>query len=107
MPALHVRDFRITTPLDAMYSNAALHVGVKLHNYGAQAAQGEVSATLLDDSGQVVAELPAQPVTVNAAGEASLTFQQEVLNPRKWSAETPNLYKLLLTRQHRRRGGRG
>ncbi len=97
VPDLHARDFRITTPMDQMYSNAVLHLSVKLHNYGAQPTSGEVAATLLDQNGQVLAELPAQSGTVAAGGETELRLQYEVLNPRLWSAEIPNLYRLLIT----------
>ncbi len=94
---LHIRDFEIRTPLDAGYRDARLKVNVKLHNYGAVVSKARVEALLLDDSNQWVMELPAMTATVDAAGELSLDTEVKVPNPRKWSAELPYLYKLLLT----------
>ncbi len=94
---LHIRDFEIRTPFDAAYRDAELRVNVKLRNYGAQSAAARVEAALFDMSGRQLMELAAQQTTAPAGGEVSLDFAAAVQNPRKWSAEIPELYKLLLT----------
>ena len=38
-----------------------------------------------------------QGATLGADGEAVLTFEATVIDPRLWSEETPNLYTLLIT----------
>ncbi|HFB98617.1 MAG TPA: beta-galactosidase, partial [Bryobacterales bacterium] len=96
-PRLHVRDFWVTTPLDEDYRDATLKLNVKLRNYTERDAAGSVEAVLLDADGATVAALEAQQARVGAGAEVSLDFQVPVENPRKWTAETPYLYRLLIT----------
>ncbi|MFT3831141.1 MAG: glycoside hydrolase family 2 TIM barrel-domain containing protein [Opitutaceae bacterium] len=93
-PAARLRDFRVTTALNLPKGNATLVVSAELS--GAAARTAAVEATLLDPTGREVlretlASIPSdQP---NGTHLLSHTFSQ----PQLWSAETPNLYTLLLT----------
>lgn len=83
-PQSHIRDLFITPDLDKNYKNATLAVKIDGDN-----ADGKtVVMTLKDKAGKVVAEKTA---TI-AGGKAEANFA--VKNPLKWTAETPNLYKL-------------
>lgn len=109
---LHVRDFWTRTELDKQYKDATLKLNVKLRNYGGQARHGKIEAVLLEEyrkpkrSAQEtwlvsVSTRPLfEPLTKSfdaaPGGEVSLNFAQPVANPKKWTAETPNLYTLLL-----------
>ena len=96
-PNLHIRDLEVQTVLDDRYRNASLEVALTLDNQAAQPAQTTVEAVLLDPKGKVVAA-PAVALLLNPKGRGtSAKICQAVLNPLKWNAETPNLYKLLLT----------
>ena len=98
-PQVHIRDFRVRTPLDCEYRDAELHVAVRVKNYtdDPQAKQ-EVNVHLFDDSGNAVLETPLAH-TVDLAGHAEQTVELSgpVANPRKWSAEDPALYTLVIT----------
>lgn len=94
---LHIRDFEVVPELDSQYRDAQLKVTAQVRNSGAREAGVTVEAVLSDDTGTVVARLPAQTCTVAAGKEAAVTLQAAVANPRKWSAEYPHLYQLLLT----------
>jgi beta-galactosidase len=112
-PPLHVRDFWAQTDLDADYRSAKLKLNVKLRNYGGQPLHGKLTATVVgpqtvrvrllsgeDRYAEVTGPLLApqqKDVAVAPGEEASIDFMQTVANPRKWTAETPNLYTLLLT----------
>ena len=93
---VHIRDVEVKTVFDANYRDAQLTVDVKLQNAGNQSATAHVAAELLNPAGKVVAkptiELAAKP---GQDSEAQITT--DVVAPLKWTAETPNLYKLLLT----------
>lgn len=98
-PAVHMRDFRVTTDLDARYLDAELKVQVKVHNYTGRKENGlQVEAALYDGDGK-----PAhgwqQTARVDAAANADSVVELTgaVANPAKWSDEFPNLYTLLLT----------
>lgn len=94
---LHVRDFEVLTPLDADYRDATLRLTVTLRNAGSRGAEASVEAKLLDDGGQPVFPPLVSKVAVDPNAEAIVSFAQHVANPRKWSAEGPNLYRLLIT----------
>ena len=81
-----IRDFEVDVDLDDDYHDATLQVRVDL----AGATSGhKVQLELLDAEGEEVLRGSMTP------GEPSLTMP--VSKPRKWNAESPYLYKLLLT----------
>ncbi|MGC9467879.1 MAG: glycoside hydrolase family 2 TIM barrel-domain containing protein, partial [Anaerolineae bacterium] len=100
-PTVHIRDFWARTALDAAYEDAELQVRVKVHAYDDLTAAGHtVEAQLYDAQHKRVAEHTAEiPDDASQIGvqEWQLEFAVPVANPKKWSAEHPNLYTLLLT----------
>jgi beta-galactosidase len=94
---VHVRDFYAQTHLDAQYADARLGLNVKVRNSGASAERVSLEAKLLDAQGAAVGAPLTAEGSAPAGGELSLDLSREVANPRKWSAEEPNLYTLLLT----------
>ena len=92
-----IRDFQVMTPLDSSYRDATLKLSVKVRNLAAQQASGSVEAKLLDARGAQVVNPMVVKWTAGANAEAAVELQQAVANPRKWSAEEPNLYRMLLT----------
>lgn len=95
-PNVHVRDFELKTDLDANYRNAELSTKLWVKNYGTAAANITVRGELLDPSGKSV--LTRSIVTNIPAGqEIQIIGVAPVTNPLKWTAETPHLYKALIT----------
>ncbi|MCR4430911.1 MAG: S-layer homology domain-containing protein [Tepidanaerobacteraceae bacterium] len=100
-PKVHIRDFKIVTDLDSEYKDADLSITASLKNYDKNYAGGSftVEAMLYDENGQQVFN---QPIKMNynlgsGPSEASISKSKIVQNPKKWSAEHPNLYNLVLT----------
>ena len=95
-PDLHIRDFEVKTDLDADYQNARLKLNVVIQNLTQAGAEVTAEAQLLDAAGKPVFNqaILMRPV---AGGEAEGAIEVEVASPLKWSAETPNLYRLLLS----------
>lgn len=89
-PKSQIRDYFFTTDLDASYTNAKANVKISVSNYN-DIKSGSVVARI-EDNGQTIAEGKA---TISTTGELSISM--DVTNPRKWTAETPNLYDLILT----------
>ena len=81
----HINDLRITPNLVNNYRDGELNVKVSF--------EGKCNLTLqlLDDQGQTVIEKALQDLKGNEA-EVTLTLP----NPKKWTAETPNLYTLVV-----------
>ena len=96
-PQLHVRDFKVITELDAEGRNADLRTHVVLENSDAQFQPGIVETTLLDPAGAVVFSEASDALDVAPRGGAEVAAARIVKAPRKWSAEDPALYRLLLT----------
>jgi beta-galactosidase len=96
-PPQHVRDFEVKTNLDSAYRDAELTVKAQLANAAAKAARVSVTAILFDAAGAAVGKPAAATVEPGGEAEAEVDLAIAVANPRKWTAETPNLYKLLLT----------
>ena len=96
-PEIHIRDFQVKTALDAQYRDAELGVELKLNNAGGADSAATVEAELFDAQGKSVAGLPMQKLDVGAVQEKAVALSAIISNPLKWSAEHPDLYRLLLT----------
>jgi len=95
-PAEHIRDFEVKTELDQQYRDARLKILVHLTNYASDSKEIVLKAELWDPVGKAVL-VPTVQKHVGAGEEISVESITSVPNPLKWSAETPNLYKLLLS----------
>ena len=90
-PQLYLRDFFVTTDLDDDYRNADLNVRINLKNLGAAVRSAQVRVSVQD--------VFSKTVTVKqiaAQQEVAVAISQQIINPRLWSAETPNLYTLTI-----------
>lgn len=93
-------DFGYTTDLDKQYQDAVFNFKAKIRSFVANKPAGyTLETTLLDKDGQTVfvQNSPVDFTKVDADGMAEITFTQNVVNPLKWSAEKPNLYRALIT----------
>lgn len=87
VPKNGVQDFTVVADLNSSYTNGILNIKIQLRNDEEQT----VKAILLDKSGHEVFE------SSNVAVNGIVKINSEIKNVQKWSAEIPNLYKLLLT----------
>jgi beta-galactosidase len=95
---VHIRDFFIKTDLDKDYKDATLEVSAKIKNYDDKSAKAQtLTATLYDKEGIEIAKGNVTGIKLNAKQEEILNLKLQVSNPLKWTAETPNLYTLVLT----------
>ena len=94
---IHIRDFYVQTALDREYRDASLKLKVVLNNSGERAEDMSVEAKLLDSLGRSVFRRTGRVSKVAGHSEITLPFDERVSNPKKWSAEEPHLYTLLLT----------
>ena len=91
-------DFNYTTDLDDNYKNAVINTEVTLRRYNTEdeAKKYTVEATLFDADQNEVFSQSMGDVAFNE-NEAELQLSVDVENPKKWSAEDPNLYQLVYT----------
>ncbi|RDW75471.1 hypothetical protein BP6252_06613 [Coleophoma cylindrospora] len=84
-PKAHIQDYQIQTLLDEEYTDATLSVEVTL------SLPTSVDLKLLDSDGKTVV------TETQKATSSTTTFKIPIKNPKKWTAETPYLYQLVLS----------
>ncbi|MEN8193794.1 MAG: glycoside hydrolase family 2 TIM barrel-domain containing protein, partial [Bacteroidota bacterium] len=97
-PKIHIRDFFVKADLDKNYKNAQLKIDVELINYSGEDFEDiAIDVILFDDNGdQVTEKMKKVNISVNKNGNVKVNFSQFVSDPKKWTAETPNLYQVIL-----------
>lgn len=88
-PKTQIRDYFFTTDLDDSFVNATAKVDVTVAGTGKQDCK--VEATIMDGSSAIATG------QASVASNGTTSLQMSVTAPRLWSAETPNLYDLVLT----------
>jgi beta-galactosidase/beta-glucuronidase len=98
-PKVQIQDVHVNTVLDEAYNHAELDLRVTLRNSAQhEAAAHSLGIVLLDSTNQTAAEHEAgERLLVQAGNHSTIAYKFPVSTPRKWSAEEPNLYTLLLT----------
>lgn len=103
-PLVHIQDYKVETDLDENYENATMKLNVTVANASKAAAEGyKVDVRLYDQDGKMfVNDMTMDLDTVPAAdgdndGSVSAAGSKLVLSPELWSAETPNLYTMVLS----------
>jgi beta-galactosidase len=97
-PQIHIRDFFVKQDLDKDYKDASVEVVAKIKNYGDKIGSVQtLTATLYDKEGKEIARGTASGNELNSKQEEQLTIKFTISNPAKWTAETPNLYSMVLS----------
>ncbi len=94
-PKTYIRDFFAKAGLDELYANGMFRLDVDIVNIRESTAPLEIECILLDAQGREVSKGIAQ---MDLDGNTLKTQRFAAFLPKikKWSAETPNLYTLLL-----------
>lgn len=91
-----VNDFRVISTLDDTYKNGIFKLAVDIKNHTKEAKDITVSYELLDAKGQSIATADNK-LWVGANDIKTVSFAKDLNDIATWSAEHPNLYKLLMT----------
>ncbi len=96
-PQVRIRDFFVKADLDNNYKNGKLSLEVDLKNDTEKLKSGNylVEYKLLDSHGKLMLS-EEQKAGVNKKEKLKISFSKDIANPKKWTAETPNLYSLLI-----------
>ncbi len=98
-PTVHLQDFQVNADLINNYVDGDLQAKVWVRNDNKAAISNhtvEMHLYDMDDSPVIPPVKQTLSMTGHSGNEATLTFQNYVANPAKWSAENPNLYKFVL-----------
>lgn len=89
-----LRDFYFRTEFDNFYKNATAKLDIYLKNYAKSKDDICVKACLIDDNNEQIV-LGEKEYKLDEK-DGSVYFETEVKEPKKWSAEHPNLYTLVI-----------
>jgi len=94
----HLRDFTVRAELNDDFSTGTLSVALDVARLEGTnlAATASVSATLYDADGAEVLALSEDNAALTACADTEIALQGTVDSPALWSAETPNLYQLVV-----------
>ncbi len=100
-PKEHLEDFFIRSKLDDRYEDGLLHITAKVRNNSNENLQpASVEAYLYDGNGKMMGNGPiasSKTITDIPAGtEGIAELKTKINNVNKWTAETPNLYTVIL-----------
>ncbi len=92
----HIRDFFAKSTLDADYKDGVLDLNVEVSNVGTKTASNySISYKVMD--GDKVLKEDKKALTVKKGTQAKVEFNETFEGIKHWSAESPNLYTLLLS----------
>ncbi len=95
-PKIAINDFRVLSTLDDQYTEGIFNLAVDMKNHTKETKNITVGYELIDKKGNVVAS-EEQNVWVPPHRPKTQSFACTLPAVAKWSAEDPNLYKLLMT----------
>lgn len=100
-PAVQLRDYFIQCELDSEYRDADVNIRASIRNLSDSEAVRKVVVHLVGPDGKRL-QSPlgeSSPVRIAAGQEAEVTLKGAVINPLKWTSETPILYTVLVELQ--------
>jgi beta-galactosidase len=87
-PKARLRDYKVTASLDkARYADGLFALDAQ---FAGQGAKGQIVATIYDGKNAVLT------TSAPLAGAAQAALKGTIKNVKAWSAETPNLYRMLI-----------
>ncbi len=89
-------DYFAHPDLDSNYRNGIFSIDITLKNYTNNTQSQTVDVSILDKSGKPVFK-KSQKTNIPENGNVELVLSGNISNPLKWTAETPNLYTMLIT----------
>lgn len=94
-PKVCLRDFYFKTDFDDTYNDSNVTLNMYFNNYNNIRGKIKVSAKLIDSKNEEI-DLGSSEKELSG-GKETITYNKTVKSPDKWSAETPNLYTLVMS----------
>lgn len=94
---VHLFDWYATTDLDENYVDAKLDLQITVNNQSKTHKQNyKVRTSLFNAQNVLVQNFTSDAVQISADNKQKINVSSLVKNPKKWTAETPNLYRLTM-----------
>ncbi len=95
-PETRIKDFEISSLLDKTYKNGVLDIDVELQNHSAKDKELEIIYKLVNSSNKLI-DTQSKTITIAKNSIEKTNLFRTIKNVRSWSAEHPNLYKVIIT----------
>ena len=98
-PSVQISDFTVRTDLDNSYTNSDLWLSVDVNNITSSAKNGwTIQADAYDEDGNnILSGVSTEVSGLKEWSKGTYQLSTKVTAPKLWSAETPNIYALVLT----------
>ncbi|MDU0201751.1 beta-galactosidase, LacZ type [Paenibacillus sp. MAH-36] len=97
-PRVHIYDFSAVADLDDEYRHGLLHIKATVTNaFGEHLDKHTLEVSLYDQDANLVQASLSADVKLDGENEQELRLRTMLNDPMKWTAETPNLYHLVLS----------
>jgi len=97
VPKTHIRDFFARATLDENYVDGILDVDLEIVQTTTEMKKYTIDVDVLDESQKSMLSFKDIPVDLNDNAKYKTTLSGIVPNPLQWTAETPNLYALIIS----------
>jgi len=96
-PETYIRDYFVNAGLVNKYTDGDLEFSAKIVNSGKKSIKDfELRAKLLSDDGKTVLMQIAEQIKLSGGSSMKIFWKETIDNPAKWTAETPNLFTLVV-----------
>jgi len=100
-PLIHLRDFFVNSSLDDHYKNGILNVTAHIYNYGHQEVKApHIEVYLYNEHNKCIGNRPVATgkpnIPLMAGTDGIVHIHTTIKDPKKWTSETPNLYRAVL-----------
>ncbi|MCT4564966.1 MAG: beta-galactosidase subunit alpha [Maledivibacter sp.] len=94
---VHVYDCFIKGDIDDNYENGKLDIEVDIFNSKTEGIKGyRLGFELLDDFNSKIMEAEVADINIESEKQETINVRYDIGGPKKWTAEMPNLYTLLI-----------
>ncbi len=93
-PKVRIQDFEVVSTLDKSYENGLFNLDVNLKNHLLKDQKTTLTFKILDD--KTLLKEATKKVSIKAGSEILTTYDAIMPSVKLWSAESPNLYTLLI-----------
>lgn len=89
-PQIHIADFAVKASLDKTYTNGIFELNLNINNTSSRNNRSKLKVNIYDKNKKIYTETKR----FTARNGSKISFNKIFKNIKKWSAETPNLYRL-------------
>ncbi|MCF8715620.1 DUF4981 domain-containing protein [Joostella atrarenae] len=101
-PKVAIKDVSAMATLDSGFQDGILDLGVFISNNTSKRAKIDVAYQIFDKNDVPVAQ-DEQSITINSKDTTTVNFTTYILDVMPWTAETPDLYKLVVTTKEKKK----